>query len=139
VTILGNRSATATFTKDAPTPGPGPTPGPTPSNSFTVRTPLVAGTKIRTVVRIPGAGTLAQAGAFRYRGKTRTACVSASRAVSEATTVRMQCVLTSAVRSARRKGTVRVRLSTDFRPAGGTARTVTRTVLLRSLKPRYTG
>lgn len=131
VTVLGNRSATATFTKDAPSP--------TPSNSFSVRTPRLVGTRIRTLVTVPGAGRLAQAGTFRYRGKTRAACVAASRAVTKAAAVRMQCELTSAVRSARRKGAVRVRLATVFRPTGGTARTITRTVVLRSLKPRYTG
>jgi len=51
----------------------------------------------------------------------------------------MECVLTSAARSAMRNGSVKVRLRTVYRPTGGTARTRIQTVVLKSLKPRYTG
>ncbi|MBU6337017.1 MAG: hypothetical protein KGR19_04275 [Acidobacteria bacterium] len=137
VSVLGARSVTATF-NSTPTP-PGPTPGPTPSNSFSLRAPLVVGTKIRTLVRVPGAGRISQRGTFRSAGRTRTACRAASVSATGAGTRRLQCALTSAVRAARREGTVRVRLITTYTPTGGTARTLVRTVVLRSLKPRYTG
>lgn len=135
VTADAANSVTAKFEK-AP---PGPTPGPTPSNAFQVRTPLLIGTGIRSLVRVPGAGVIRQAGTFRSGGKTRRACGSGSRAVSAAGTYRFRCRLSDAVRAARRKGAVRVRLVTTYTPTGGTARVVVRTVVLRSLKPKFTG
>jgi uncharacterized repeat protein (TIGR02543 family) len=132
VTMLGDRSVTATFTGSGPTP-------PTPSNSFTVRSPLLVGTGIRTLVRVPGPGVIRQSGTFRSRGKVRRACISSSRAASAAGTYRLRCQLTKAARAARKKGAVRVRLTTTFTPTGGTSRAVVRTVVLRSLKPRFTG
>lgn len=110
-----------------------------PSNVFTVRTPLVVGTGIRTLVRVPGPGRITQAGTRRSGGKVIGACRSASVTATAAGTFRLRCVLNGATRAARRKGPVRVRLTTIFRPSGGTARAVTRVVVLRSLKPRYTG
>lgn len=133
VTVNEAKSVTATFNTG------GPAPGPTPSNDFTVRTPLLVGTGIRTLVKVPGAGVIRQAGTFRSGGKVRQACGSGARTVSAAGTYRFRCRLSDAVRAARRKGAVRVRLLTTFTPSGGTARVVARTVVLRSLKPRFTG
>jgi hypothetical protein len=47
--------------------------------------------------------------------------------------------LTSAVRSARRRGAVRVLLRTTFTPTGGAARTITRLVTLKKTSSGVTG
>jgi hypothetical protein len=132
----GTGTATATAKVSAP-PAPGPTP--TPSNSFTVRSPVLVGTRIRTVVRVPGAGVIRQAGTFRSGGKARPACGSGARTVTRAGVYRVLCRLTDAVKAARRNGAVRVRLVTTYTPTGGTPRAKVQTVVLRSLKPRFTG
>ncbi len=127
-----------------PTPGPGPTPTPTPSNSFTARTPLLRGNTMRTLIRVPGPGRISQTGTFNSArnvrsARTRVACRPVSRTVTDGGTVRMECVLTRAARSARRNGAVKVRIRTVYRPTGGTARVKIHTIVLSSLKPRYTG
>ncbi len=124
------QSVTATFDQ---------VPVPPPSNTFKVRSPLLAGKAIRTLVAVPGPGVIRQEGAFSSGGKVRQACGSGALAASKAGVYRMRCRLTDAVRAARRKGAVRVLLVTTYKPTGGTANVVVRTVVLRSLKPRYTG
>ncbi|CAB4861142.1 unannotated protein [freshwater metagenome] len=113
--------------------------GGTPSNTFTLRTPLLIGGGIRTLVRVPGAGVVRQNATFRSRGKTRQACVAGSLKVAKTGTYRLRCRLSAAVMNARRSGPVRVTLRTTYTPTGGTARVVVRTVVLSSLKPRFTG
>ncbi len=125
------QSVTATFDVVPPPP---------PSNAFTVRTPLLVGTRIRTLVAVPGPGVIRQVGTFRSRGKVRQACTAGGAlAVSAAGVSQLRCRLTDGVRVARRKGAVRVTLATTYTPTGGTPRVVVRTVVLRSLKPRFTG
>ena len=51
----------------------------------------------------------------------------------------LTCKVNAATRKAQKKGKVRVLLRTTFTPTGGTARTVNRTVVLPSLKPKYAG
>lgn len=128
VSMSQAQSVTATF---------GPVPP--PSNTFKVRTPLLAGKAIRTLVAVPGPGMIRQEGAFSSGGKVRQACRSGALAASKAGVYRMRCRLTDAVRAARRKGAARVLLVTTYKPTGGTTNVVVRTVVLRSLKPRYTG
>lgn len=128
VTMSQAQSVTATFDTI-----------PVPSNAFTVRTPLLVGTAIRTLVRVPGPGVIRQTGTFRSGGKVRPACTTATRTASAAGIYRLRCRTYDVVRAARRKGPVRVLVTTTYRPTGGTARVVLRTVVLRSLKPRYTG
>jgi hypothetical protein len=137
VTILGTRSATATFSSN---------PAPAPSNQFRLGSSRVIGNAIRTRVSLPGAGRLTQAGTFRTRSSstrsaaaTRTACRATPARVSGQATVTENCRLTTAARSARKKGAVSVRLCTTFVPTGGTARTTCRTVRLSSQRPHYTG
>ena len=140
VPLLGDRSVTATFTKDAP--GPGPTPGPTPSNSFQISSSQASGSSIVTRLRVPGPGKLSQRATYRTRGArssaTGTACTT-SRTANKAGTYTLTCRLNSAARKQRRDGRLRVAVRTTFTPTGGTARSTVRTVVFRSLKPRYTG
>ncbi len=140
VTVLGARSATATFTGE-PAPPP-PTP---PSNRFTLGRSRVEGNSILTRAAVPGAGRLSQLGTFRPRGgsgssaATRTACRAKPRNAASASTVTLDCRLTTAARAERRKRAVAVRLCTTFAPTGGSARTSCRTVVLSSRRPHYTG
>jgi len=127
VTMSEARSVTANFATDRP------------AGRLKVRTPRLVGSQIRTWVWEPGAGVIRQAGTFRYRGKTRVACRAGTRRSKIAGVYRYRCRLTDVAKSARRKGTVRVRLATTFTPASGSRQVVTRTVTLRSLKPKFTG
>lgn len=136
VPVLGDRSVTATFTKDAPGPGP------TPSNSFRISSTRSSGSSILTRLRVPGPGKLSQRATYRTRGArssaTRTAC-TASRTANKAGTYTLTCRLNSAARKQRRDGRLRVAVRTTFTPTGGAARSTVRTIVFRSLKPRYTG
>ena len=70
--------------------------------------------------------------------KALTACTS-SRKLAKAGRYTLGCKLTSAVRSARRRGSVRVLLRTTFTPTGGAARTITRVVTLKKTSSGVTG
>lgn len=141
VTVIGARNATASFAAD---PTPTPTPDPPPSNRFTQGRSRVMGNSILTRVAVPGAGKLSQLGIFRPRSgsgssaATRTACRAKPRNPASASTVTMDCRLTTAARAERRKRAVAVRLCTTFTPTGGSARSTCRTVTLSS-RPHYTG
>ena len=58
----------------------------------------------------------------------------ASRTVTRAGTFVITCRINAATTLARHHGAVRVRLTTTFTPAGGTPRSVTRTVVLSRLR-----
>jgi len=122
-----------------------PAPIPSPSNAF--RMPgggmNLTSRAIRTQVTVPGPGLIAQRAVLsaissRVSAAAAKMC-SASRTASKAGTYTVTCRLNSSARRAQRRGAVRVTLSTSFTPTGGTARTVRRTVTLRSTKPGYTG
>ena len=114
-----------------------------PAASVSVRTARITVTQIRTRVRVSGAGRINQVGTRRTAkasaAKTVAVCSSATVRATRAGTYSLTCKLDKATRSARRKGPVRVRLVTTFRPTSGSATAATSTVVLRSLKPRYTG
>lgn len=136
VTILGARSASASFTAS---------PAPAPSNQFTLGRSRVAGNSILTRLAVPGAGQVTQRGTFRPRSGSRSAaarrnaCRAKAGTTTAASTVSMNCRLTAAARSERRRRSVAVTLCTTFTPSGGTARTKCRTVALSSRRPHYTG
>uniref|UniRef100_A0A6J5ZT19 Unannotated protein n=1 Tax=freshwater metagenome TaxID=449393 RepID=A0A6J5ZT19_9ZZZZ len=123
----------ATFAKAAPAP----------SNLFTVSADGASTADLLTLVKVPGPGTAAQLGTFSGAASSRsarrvTAC-RASKKLSKAGRYKLSCKLTSAARSARRKGSIRVSLRTTFTPTGGAARTVTRTVTLKKTSSGVTG
>ena len=127
-------------------PGPGPTPpGPTPkpSNAF-VLTPSGSSTSsLQSVITTNGPGVALQQGSFSSLATARsakrlTAC-SDSKKITKAGRYKLGCTLTSAVRSARRRGSVRVLLRTTFTPTGGAARTITRVVTLKKTSSGVTG
>jgi len=128
VRILGDRSVTATFSKNPPEPGP------SPSNRFTTTPSTVRGSSIVTRIRVPGAGKITQRATYSPRRAsalaTLTAC-TASRTVTRAGTYIVVCRLNPAARAQRTQGTLRLRLRTTFTPTGGSARSSVRTVLVR--------
>ncbi|MBU6337861.1 MAG: hypothetical protein KGR19_08645 [Acidobacteria bacterium] len=131
VTMDAAKSVTASFTADSPTP-------PSPSNSFSALS-AAPGSSVVTVGRVPGAGKIRQSASFRSSsGSWRPVC-SDSVSPSKAGRYRLGCKISSAARRAQRQGRVRVRVRVTYTPAGGTARTLTRYLWLRSLKPSYTG
>ena len=52
---------------------------------------------------------------------------------------KVNCTLTSAARSARRRGSLRMTLITTFTPTGGTARAISRMVTLKKTSSGVTG
>ena len=125
------------------TPAVTPIPPPSPSNKFVTR-PIGATNSVlqsTLVVSDPGAAT--QNGTFIYSSgarssKTVKAC-SGSKKISKAGRYKINCTLTSAARSARHRGAIRVTLTTTFTPTGGTARAVTRTITLKKTSSGVTG
>lgn len=145
VSVDSDTNVVATFdpTPPGPTP-PGPTPpGPAPSNRFGIVPGPANGTSLSSTLIVPGPGTATQYGSFSglpaARGARRLTACTGSKVITKAGRYRIACRLTAAARSARRRGPVRVSLRTTFTPAGGTARTILRTVTLPSNKPNFTG
>ena len=62
-----------------------------------------------------------------------------SRKITKAGRYKINCTLTARARSARRRGAIRVTLTTTFTPTGGTARSVTRNVTLKKTSSGVTG
>ena len=92
---------------------------------------------------MPGAGSTSQAGTFNSSSSGRSAKLTTAcrgtKKVTKAGRYRLSCQLTSAARSARRKGSIRVSLKTTFTPTGGAARTITRIVTLKKTSSGVTG
>ena len=94
-------------------------------------------------IRVFGPGTATQRGTFNSSSTARsakrvTACTG-SKKITKAGRYKLTCKLTSAARSASRRGAIRVTLTTTFKPTGGTARSVTRTVTLKKTSSGVTG
>ena len=88
-------------------------------------------------------GTATQRGTFIYSSgarsaRTLTACTG-SKKITKAGRHKVSCKLTPGARSARRRGAIRVTLTTTFKPTGGSARSVTRTVTLKKTTSGVTG
>ena len=129
----------------APTPDPvTPTPVPvTPTHTLTLSPIRVLGSSIRSFIIVTGPGVANQRGSFSggagaRNSKTLTACRS-SRTITKAGRYKVSCKLTAAARSARRRGPIRVTLTTTFTPTGGTARSVSRTITLTKTSSGVTG
>jgi len=134
-----------TPTPDPVTPKPSPSPLTplAPSNTFTLSPSRVLGSSITSLIIVTGRGVTNQRGSFSggagaRNSKTLTACRS-SRKITKAGRYKLTCTLTSAARSARRRGPIRVTLTTTFTPTGGTARSATRKVTLKKASSGVTG
>jgi hypothetical protein len=127
----------------APTPDPTPTPTPAPPNQFVTLPTAASDLLLRSSITVSGRGTATQQGSFTApsgarSSKTVKAC-SGSRKVTKAGRYRIDCKLTSAARSARRRGSLRMTLITTFTPTGGTASAIERKVTLKRTSSGITG
>ena len=122
---------------------PTPTPTPKPSNRFVLSPVAASSSALQSVIVTSSPGAATQRGTFNSSSTARsakrvTACAD-SKKNTKAGRYKLTCELTSAARSARRRGAIRVTLTTTFKPTGGTARSVTRTVTLKKTSSGVTG
>ena len=97
-------------------------------------------TLLRSALVVSDPGSAKQKGTFSHAHSTRrlTAC-SGSKKLTKAGRYTINCKLTAGARSARRRGPIRVTLTTTFTPTGGTARSVSRTITLTKTSSGVTG
>ena len=136
VSMTEARSVTAAFSSTTP-------PTPIPSNKFVLSRVAANSLTLRSVIVVSSPGTATQYGTFNSSSAARsakrlTACAD-SKKIKKAGRYKLSCKLTSAARSARRRGAIRVTLRTTFNPTGGTARSVTRTIRLKKTSSGVTG
>ena len=140
-------SAVSVTPAAAPTPTPDPTPTPTPppdpSNKFDTVPVDATNSALQSTLVVSDPGLATQKGTFIYSSGARstrrlTACTG-SKTITKAGRYNINCKLTAGARSARRRGSIRVTLTTTFTPTGGTARSVTRNVTLKKTSSGVTG
>ncbi len=110
-----------------------------PVNTFTVKLLKRSVLSITTQLNLPGAGKVVQVGTTRsstrageMAKKARTMIVcTARKTVAKAGKVTIICRLTAKARAARKTQSLKMRLVTTFTPTGGTAKSVTRTLVLK--------
>ena len=97
-------------------------------------------TLLQSALVVSDPGTAKQSGAFIYApsGGRVTACVG-SKKLTKAGRYTINCKLTAAARSARRRGAIRLTLITTFSPTGGTASAIERKVTLKRTSSGVTG
>ncbi len=115
-----------------------------PVNIFTMKKLLkISARSITTQLNLPGPGKVVQLGTTRLSTpratelakKVRTMIVCRVRkTVAKAGKVTIICRLTAEARAARKKHALKVRLVTTFTPTGGTARSVSRTLVLKKTR-----
>ncbi len=127
VTMSRARAVNAEFTK-------------LPSNNFKMRLGKVGVNALTSTVVVPGPGIVVQVGttslstprATEMAKKAGTMIVCRARkTVAKAGKVTIICRLTAEARAARKQHTLKVRLVTTFTPTGGTAFSITRTLVLK--------
>jgi len=115
------------------TPGGPPPPG-KPSNAFTVSTGKVNSgrTSLAYTVTLPGAGSLVASATFKNGSKT-VKIATATANVTAAGKAKLTVKLSSAARSAlRKKKKLTITVRFVYKPSGGDANTVTKTVTVRA-------
>ncbi len=85
---------------------------------------------ITTQLNLPGPGKVVQVGTTRQKAGRMIVC-RARKTVAKAGKVTIICRLTAKARAANKKHALKVRLVTTFTPTGGTAFSVTRTLVLK--------
>ncbi len=108
-----------------------------PVNTSTMKRPKIWPQKITTQLNLPGPGEVVQVGTTPLstpRASTMTVC-TARKTVAKAGTVTITCRLTAKALAARKTHSLKVRLVTTFTPTGGTAKSVSTTLVLK--KTRY--
>ena len=114
-----------------------------PSNKFILSPVLKNNSSLLSVIVVKGPGVAIQLGTFNRssvaRSTKRVKACQDSLKITKAGRYKLSCKLTAAARSARRNGSIRVTLTTTFKPTGGSARTVTRVVKLKQTSNGITG
>ncbi len=105
-----------------------------PVNTFTMKLPKSSARFITTQLNLSGPGKVVQVGTTAKKAGTMIVC-RARKTVTKAGKVTITCRLTAKARAARKKHALKVRLVTTFTPTGGTAFSVSRTLVLK--KTRY--
>ena len=144
INSVGNGSASsAVSVTPAATPTPTPTPTPDRSNKFVTLPVDATNSALQSTLVVSDPGVATQKGTFIYssgaRSARRLAACTGSRKITKAGRYKINCTLTAGARSARRRSSIRVTLTTTFTPTGGTARSVTRTVTLKKTSSGVTG
>jgi hypothetical protein len=115
-----------------PTSGAAPTTK-TPSANLAVSVPVITGSTITTTFTASGPGTATQSGVVasgkRFARAGVTVC-SVRATVKKAGKVKLACVLNAAGKRLRKKGALKVLLTTTFAPKKGAKATSTRTVTI---------
>ncbi len=121
-----------------------------PVNTFTMKTPKIWPHKITTQLKLPGPGKVAQVGTTSLStrrassekaktARTMTVC-KAQKTVTKAGTMTITCRLSAKARAARKMHSLKLRLVTTFTPTGGTAKSVSKTLVLKKTRPSpFTG
>ncbi len=112
-----------------------------PVNTFTMKRSKIWRQKITTQLNLPGPGKVVQVGTTRLstrrassemakKARRMTVC-TADKTVAKAGKVTITCRLNAKARAARKTHALKVRLVTTFTPTGGTAKSLTKTVVLK--------
>ncbi len=153
LTLNAATSVTAIFGV-TPTPTPTPTPAiptstpvkPEVTSAFKVLSVKAWPQKITTQLNLPGPGKVAQVGTTRLSTRRQssqmaktahamTVC-TAKKTVAKAGTVTITCRLSAKARAARKTQSLTVRLVTTFTTTGGTAKSVSKTLVLKTTQYR---
>ncbi len=111
---------------------------PVPVNTFTMKTSKSWPQKITTQLKLPGPGKVVQ---VAKKARTMTVC-TARKTVAKAGWVTITCRLSAKARAARKKQSLKLRVVTTFTPTGGSAKSVSKTLVLKKTPqrpPPYTG
>ncbi len=115
-----------------PTAPPPPT---APVNTFTMKPPKIWPQKITTQLNLPGPGKVTQVGTTKLSKKARTMIVcKAQKTVTKAGTMTIICSMTAKARAAKKKHSLKLLLVTTFTPTGGTAKSVSKTLVLKKTR-----
>ncbi len=106
-----------------------------PVNIFTMKLLKRSATSITTQLNLPGPGNVVQVGTTKLSKKARTMIVCRARkTVTKAGKLTIICRLTAKARAANKKHALKVRLVTTFTPTGGTAKSISRTLVLKKTR-----
>ncbi len=105
---------------------------PVPVNTFTMKTSKIWPQKITTQLKLPGPGKVTQ---VAKKARTMTVC-TARKTVAKAGWVTITCRLTAKARAARQKHSLKLRLVTTFTPTGGSAKSVSKRLVLKKTRQR---
>ncbi len=111
---------------------------PVPVNTFTMKPSKSWPQKITTQLKLPGPGKVTQ---VAKKARTMTVC-TVRKTVAKAGWVTITCRLTAKARAARKKQSLKLRVVTTFTPTGGSAKSVSKTLVLKKTRqrtPPYTG